>query len=85
MIAVVAAQLKLTPAMSCVVTVSSWIDLIQLIVMMETWTQVMDAVKHALLKQGTHVQEGIQLNLILAKKCAETVLGSVNIYATMAI
>jgi hypothetical protein len=53
--------------------------------MMETWTQVMDAVKHALLKQGTHVLEAIQLNLILAKKCAETVLGSVNIYATMGI
>ena len=85
MIAVVAAQLKLTPAMSCVVTVSSWIDLIQPIVMMETWTQVMDAVKNALLKQGTHVLEGIQFNLILARKCAETVLGSVNMYATMAI
>ena len=52
---------------------------------METWTQVMDAVKHAQLRQGTHVLEGIQLNLILAKKCAETVLGSVNIYVTMAI
>ncbi len=52
---------------------------------METWTQAMDAVKHALLKQGTHVLKGIQPNLILAKKCAETVLGSVNTYATMAI
>jgi hypothetical protein len=42
--------------------------------MMEILTLVMDVVRVAVLKQGLGVMEVIQLNQILAKKCAETVL-----------
>ena len=42
--------------------------------MMEISTQVMDVVRLAVLKLGLNVMVEIQLNQILAKKCAETVL-----------
>jgi hypothetical protein len=74
MIAVVAVRLNLTPAMSCAGTESLLIGQIHRIVMMEISTLVMDVVKLAVLKLGLGVMEVIQLNQILAKKCAETVL-----------
>jgi hypothetical protein len=74
MIAVVGVILNLTPAMSCAGTESLLIGQIHRIVMMEISTLVMDVVKLAVLKLGLGVMEVIQLNQILAKKCAETVL-----------
>ena len=74
MIAVVAVRLNLTPAMSFAGTESLLTGQIHRIVTMEISTLVMDVVRLAVLKLGLNVMVEIQLNQILAKKCAETVL-----------